>query len=173
MATVEDASAIFATLHKRDMDAAIRGAVDRGTKRAARLCKSRYFVSGGKPRRGVIVSRTGRLKRSVKYVKARRRGWGPIVGGIKMGGRRLPQARILELGGRTRPHLIAAKRANTLAFFWEKIGQWVFPKFVRHPGSVFEPRAVLGRALQAEYMPRIIRGVKRAMAKVVRERLRK
>lgn len=34
-----------------------------------------------------------------------------------------------------RPHVIRAKRAKTLAFYWPKVGRMVFPVSVNHPGN--------------------------------------
>jgi phage gpG-like protein len=72
-------------------------------------------------------------------------------------------ARIHEYGGTTRPHLIAAKRAKTLAFvpgsFYGPVrrtskGRFfkgdfgpVYPRFVKHPGSIIMARPYLRPAL--------------------------
>lgn len=35
----------------------------------------------------------------------------------------------------TRPHIIEASNRRALHFYWEKMGEWVFFKYVRHPGT--------------------------------------
>lgn len=167
MATVEAAELIFKELHSRTMDAAVKAELDKGTTAAAKLCKRKYFVQGrGRTRPDKIVSRTGRLRSTVKHVPARKRkSHGTIVAGIQMGDSSTPQARILELGGTTRPHIIRARRAPTLAFYWEKAGRWVFPVMVRHPGSRITGRKVLQNALKDSMQDitwRVLTGVKRA-----------
>ena len=37
--------------------------------------------------------------------------------------------------GGTRPHIIRAKNAEALHFYWKRKRKWVFAKFVRHPGT--------------------------------------
>lgn len=47
----------------------------------------------------------------------------------------------------TRPHIIRARRAKTLAFFSETLNRFVYPKSVNHPGTKptkFFSRAVAG-----------------------------
>lgn len=34
-----------------------------------------------------------------------------------------------------RPHVIRARNARTLAFYWPKVGRMVFPVSVNHPGN--------------------------------------
>ena len=41
----------------------------------------------------------------------------------------------LFLEGGTRPHIITARRARVLKFFWRKAGRVVFRYRVRHPGT--------------------------------------
>jgi hypothetical protein len=149
----------------REIDRAIRETYNEQLELAVRYVKRNYFRKRGDPRPEIIVSRSGRLESTVRVNRAvNKGGQGLIIGGLKMGDSRTPQARILEYGGRTRPHTIAARRAPTLAFFWEKVGKWVFPKVVHHPGSVFEPRAVIGRGI-AHRTPILIRAVRRRIVK--------
>jgi hypothetical protein len=58
-------------------------------------------------------------------------------------------ARILELGGRTAPHLIRPRRPGGVLRF-QRGGETVFARLVRHPGSLFKPRPTLRPALDAE-----------------------
>jgi hypothetical protein len=51
-------------------------------------------------------------------------------------------AKFLEHG--TRPHVIRARRARYLRFFWRKVGRLVFFKSVNHPGT--RPYKFLERA---------------------------
>lgn len=46
-------------------------------------------------------------------------------------------AKFIENG--TRPHVIAARRAPFLHFFWAKEGRWVTTKKVNHPGTQQRP----------------------------------
>lgn len=58
-------------------------------------------------------------------------------------------SRILELGGRTRPHIIRPKtEGGVLAF--ERGGETVFARFVNHPGSVIRPHPTLRPALEGQ-----------------------
>ena len=56
-------------------------------------------------------------------------------------------AHVMELGGKTAPHPIVARRAPFLHFFWKRKSRWVMALSVNHPGSKFSPIAYLRRAL--------------------------
>lgn len=49
----------------------------------------------------------------------------------------VPYAEFPELG--TRPHDIVARAGSVLAFFWPKVGRFVFFHRVRHPGNAPKP----------------------------------
>lgn len=39
----------------------------------------------------------------------------------------------------TAPHVIRARRAKALHFYWPRVGGWVFRKSVNHPGNAANP----------------------------------
>ena len=158
----------FSITHKkvnRVTDKATREGIDSGLKWTVRCIKSNYFRSSGEPGPGYIVSRSRKLINSIKATRAKNVGGkGKIYGSIKMGGRGIPYAEILERGGRTSPHIIVPKKASVLHFF-TKSGTEVFTKKVMHPGSVIEPRAVLGRGAvrgTPEIMKRVVQAQRKA-----------
>lgn len=53
--------------------------------------------------------------------------------GFEVGSWTVKYAAIHELG--SKPHIIAAKKAPALVFFWPKVGHWVAFKSVHHPGT--------------------------------------
>lgn len=59
--------------------------------------------------------------------------------------RDVPYARILEVGGTTRPHVILPRNVSILA--WEGPAGLVFAKRVNHPGSNFPARPYMSLAL--------------------------
>lgn len=71
------------------------------------------------------------------------RNWPKIIGGLFSN---VVYARIHEFGGTTRPHVIAPKRANVLAF--QKGGQQVFARRVHHPGSKIPARPYIRPAVE-------------------------
>lgn len=83
-----------------------------------------------------------------------------------------PYARILNLGGTTRAHIIQAKNAKSLAFNMTATtldaagfgwgGGMMYRKLVHHPGSNFPQRPMLYDALQ-EQKEEIVANVKQAM----------
>lgn len=131
-----------------------------------RYIKFSKFRRGGAPGPRSIVSRTGALEGSLKsIVKFAGRG---LTLEISMEG---PQARILEEGGTTRPHVIRPKRAGgALAFFWPAIGKFVVFKKVNHPGSRFLPRRIIERSFE-ERSSQIILNTERAMLKEWEQRV--
>ena len=55
-----------------------------------------------------------------------------------------------EFGGRTKPHIIRARRAAALSFFWGKHGYGeVMFKLVHHPGSYTHPHGSMRRAMDS------------------------
>jgi hypothetical protein len=61
----------------------------------------------------------------------------------------LPFMSIQESGGTTQPHVIEARAASVLAFFWESAGVQFFGKRVNHPGSKIEGRHFVQNAFDA------------------------
>jgi len=125
-----------------------------------RYIKFSKFRAGGKPGPKSIVSRTGALEGSLRsIVNFTSTG---LKMEISMEG---VQARILEEGGVTRPHVIRPKRAGgVLAFFWPKVGAFVQFKKVNHPGSRFLPRRIIERSFE-ERSTQIAINMEKAMLK--------
>lgn len=88
----------------------------------------------------VLKRRTGTLSRSI----ARDVSAGPegVEGRV---GTNLSYAPIHEFGGKTRPHIIEAKKAQALRF--TSGGKTVFARRVNHPGSQMPERSFLRSAL--------------------------
>lgn len=75
---------------------------------------------------------TGRLRASIN---------GQVRGNAAYVGTNVEYARIHELGGRTKPHKIQAKKAKALRYTVS--GQTYFRKSVNHPGSNIKEKAFL------------------------------
>lgn len=93
---------------------------------------------GRAPHRTGALASTIRVKRpsSTRAAKI-----GRIDSGLSAGGKKAPYGRIIQEGGKTRPHTITPKKAPMLAFVVS--GRLVFAKSVNHPGSTFPPRPFL------------------------------
>lgn len=90
----------------------------------------------------VLHIRSGRLINSIyaRMVENPKELYGEV------GSQGVPYARIHELGGRTRPHMIYPRNAMALRFM---IGDRViFAKSVNHPGSVIPQRSYLASSLE-------------------------
>lgn len=161
----------FSIAHKtvnRRIDKATRIGIDLGLDWTIKYIKKSFFRSSGKPGLGYIVSRSRRLVDSIRATRAKNVGRaGRIYASLMMGGRGISYAAMLEYGGRTSPHIIVPKKANVLHFFL-KDGTEVFTKRVRHPGSVFEPRAPLGRGM-VRGTPKMMKLVKKEHAKAIKK----
>jgi hypothetical protein len=133
LSQIENAPAWFARMPER-LRAELRPAIVDLTRQLAR--RVRGNLSGLMLR---IV--TGRLISSIRTEL--------IEDPTSIGGRvytsGVPYARILHEGGRTRPHVIVARRARALRFQWN--GGIVFRRSVNHPGSVFPSRPYITRPL--------------------------
>jgi hypothetical protein len=105
----------------------------------------RSYLTGPRPERLGVV--TGRLRAGV-FSKASRGTPGEIFATGVLGVSNIIYSWIHELGGTTRPHVIQAKSAPYLAFYWEKIGRWVRFKKVNHPGSKMPARPYLDYAIR-------------------------
>lgn len=60
-------------------------------------------------------------------------------------GSKLKYAATVSLG--SRPHIIRARRAKTLKFYWNRVGRTVYPVQVRHPGRR-RPNLYMQRAMK-------------------------
>lgn len=112
-----------------------------------------------------VRQRTGNLARSlVSQVEDD----GNIIEGV-VGfpeGCTAPYARILELGGTTRAHVIEARKAQALAFTAN--GQTLYRRKVNHPGSNFPARPYLTSALE-EQSEQIKANLAAAMVEALRQ----
>lgn len=118
-----------------------------------------------------VQQRSGNLARSlVSMVEDDGNEIGGVVGFPE--GCVAPYARILNLGGTTRAHIIQAKNAKALAFVTTAApadaagfgyeGGTTYRKLVHHPGSVFPERPMLYDALQ-EQKAEIVANITKAM----------
>lgn len=90
--------------------------------------------------RGLAPVRSGRLKASIQADPVRRTGPWTIDTGVRANA---PYAAPVHEGAR--PHLIRAKHAPVLSFYWPKVGRRVFFKSVNHPGN--RPNPFLSNAV--------------------------
>lgn len=111
----------------------------------------------GRPRRKPGAPR---LWQTIQTIPARRIGADTYTAGLKAGSPQVLWARIQELGGQTRPHIIVPKRftinmgafslshgGGRLVFFWKRAGGVVAFAKVRHPGSKIPARPYLRPAI--------------------------
>lgn len=115
--------------------AALRGVILKDGPELARRVRAK--LSGQ-----VLHVRSGRLLNSIyaRMVENPRELTGQV------GSQGVPYARIHELGGRTRPHMIYPRNALALRFM---IGERViFAKSVNHPGSLIPKRSYLASSLE-------------------------
>jgi hypothetical protein len=77
----------------------------------------------------IVPVRTGHTRATIGVSPARERAPFLISAEVSAGG----AARFLQEG--TRPHIIRARRAAALHFYWEKMGREVWFKHVSHPGT--------------------------------------
>jgi hypothetical protein len=75
-------------------------------------------------------NRTGRLLSSIKAQSAKPDGRDRYIAEVRAS---TPYAAHVEYG--TRAHVIRARRARNLRFFWERSNTWFIGKKVNHPGS--------------------------------------
>jgi hypothetical protein len=78
--------------------------------------------------------RTGQLKRMIHADEVRRTGPWTLAGGVSSLAR---HSAFVHKG--TRPHVIRARNAPALVFYWPKVGRTVFFKRVNHPGTKANP----------------------------------
>lgn len=101
--------------------------VNRFLRQSQAIARRTAPVGGGAP--GSIRPTGARLRTSMKTV-------GPQVTANLITGKMgstLDYAATVSLG--SQPHLIRARRAKTLKFFWNKVGHVVYPVKVNHPGN--------------------------------------
>jgi hypothetical protein len=84
--------------------------------------------------RGLAPERSGALKAAIREDPQRRSGPWTIDGGVSVD---VPYAAAVHEGAR--PHVIRARRAPFLRFYWPKVGRVVFFKSVNHPGNAPNP----------------------------------
>jgi len=101
---------------------------------------SRRLVDAAKEEAPV---RSGRLRRNIKATPVRFTGPYRAEGGAEIDPAAVPYAPIVRWG--SRPHVIRARRARALHFYWEKVGHEVFFKSVNHPGT--KPNTFMEKAL--------------------------
>lgn len=87
--------------------------------------------------------KTGRLRANLRVEPFRMTGPYKGEGGVGVSLADVPYAGYVRWG--TRPHVIRARRAKFLRFYWPKVGRVVFFKKVNHPGT--KPNYFLERAL--------------------------
>lgn len=80
--------------------------------------------------RALAPARSGFLKSRISADPSRRSGPWKIDGGVSVD---VPYAAAVHEGARA--HVIRAKHAPMLSFFWPKVGRQVFFKSVNHPGN--------------------------------------
>lgn len=101
----------------------------------------------GRPRRKPGAQR---IWQTIRVLRAERHGdvW---TAGLVAGSARVLHARIQELGGKTKPHLIVPRRrpkTGKLVFYWKRAGSVVFFKKVNHPGSKIPAKPYLRPSIE-------------------------
>jgi hypothetical protein len=81
----------------------------------------------------IVPVRTGHTRSTIQAHPARITGPWNVSASVSAGG----AAKFITKG--TRPHIIRARRAAALHFFWRKAGRDVFFKSVHHPGTIAYP----------------------------------
>ena len=91
--------------------------------------------------RAQAPSRTGRFRKTIKpYARN-------FVAGVEFADYpKLGQKLRKWIIGGTKPHIIRARRAKALHFYWARVGRWVSFKRVRHPGT--KPNDFIGRGVR-------------------------
>jgi HK97 gp10 family phage protein len=84
--------------------------------------------------RAIVPVDTGRLRDSIKAEPVKTTGIFHMTSGVVA---TAPYARYVHEG--TRPHIIRARNAKALHFYWDKVGGEVFFKSVNHPGTKARP----------------------------------
>lgn len=82
----------------------------------------------------IVPVRTGRLRESIRASRVKVSGPFRVEAHVSANRR---YARFVHEG--TRPHIILARRARALRFYWPRVGKVVFFKSVNHPGNDANP----------------------------------
>jgi hypothetical protein len=166
--TIQEAGPNFRNMG-RGLNSIIREEYTVQLKKAAQFIKDKFFRTTGITSPDYIISRSGLLKSTVKATKVTlNRLTNKISGSVQMGSARTPYARIIELGGRTRPHVIRPKNASALVFYWPVTDKVMYLQKVNHPGSVIKGRHVLSRGMKA-YQRNLILATGRALGKAIKQ----
>jgi len=156
----------FAARYPKAVVAGMRAGLLRAHQSAVR----EYIVTrSGPPLSDRLTKRSGRLSGTVRMIEPKHKGR-EFVGGLRAGGSRAPYAGIHEKGGRTRPHIIRAKRARFLHWI-DKLGQHRFARSVKHPGSRIPARPYLMPSLE-KHRPQIEKQIAIALEVLARQLLR-
>lgn len=151
MPTLESVAEALAKLDSGTLDTAIRAGLDRGMVYAQGLAARDAMARGngtdelGRPRRKPGARR---MWQTIRPIKARRAGSDTWTAGLEAGSADVKHARIQELGGQTRPHVIVPKRARFLVFYWPRVSAVVYFRKVNHPGSRIPARPYLRPAIE-------------------------
>lgn len=93
------------------------------------------FVRDGAAQAKVLApSRTGHLRSTIVADSVQRVGPWSLASGVSVNAR---YAAPVHEGAR--PHVIRARNASVLSFFWPKVGRRVFFPRVNHPGNAANP----------------------------------
>lgn len=92
--------------------------------------RRRIFTTAGE----LAPQRSGRLKRAISEDPVTSRGPWEIETGVSV---KVRHAAPVHNGAR--PHVIRARNAPVLAFYWPKVGRDVFFRSVNHPGNRAQP----------------------------------
>lgn len=87
--------------------------------------------------RATVPVHSANLGRTIGMTPAAATGPFKVSGSVFAGGRQAPYAIPVHEG--SRPHIIRARRAPMLRFFWEKVGKNVAFRSVHHPGVKARP----------------------------------
>lgn len=89
--------------------------------------------------------REGVLQKSIRFqVRQKNTRGAELI--VSAGNKQRPSVVVKTILYGSKPHIIAAKKAPYLHFFWEKKGRWVKTQSVRHPGT--NPNNFMERALE-------------------------
>jgi len=162
----KQAEGVVGTTGHRKARLAHYNAIRRAIVEVERLHKRRYILPGGgaknpkPPRDGVIMTRTGTLKKSFGRVLEPKTASGVGVSGkiTAVYGSDLKYAKYVEEG--TRPTTIVATRAKALSF--PAKGKTAFAKWIDHPG--IRARNTLGQT-QDDLAPQLERTLGLTLAK--------
>jgi hypothetical protein len=149
-ATLRSLANALSRMSQGNLDAAVLPALNRAMLFSKGLAAREMQGRGngndelGRPRRKPGAAR---IWQTIEVIPPRRIGQAYVTG-LKAGSPNVKHARIQELGGTTRPHLITVKRARFLVFYWKKVGAKVAFVRVNHPGSKIPAKPYLRPAIE-------------------------